>query len=279
MRDKNIIDKIHVKQLEMLEIFHDICQKLNLKYTISSGTLLGAARHGGFIPWDDDTDVAMPREDYEIFIKEANKFIPEGFYLEHYSLNKNCINYYAKIMNLNTTWIVEENENNPNIKQCLSMDIFPIDRFDSPSQLNYFKRKNSFFKKLRWHYFIKAKSSSLLKKIASTILIYPISKLIGLKNINRMHDNNRKKYTDNKGPYTLADTNIAPKCFEYKLFEEFTSIEFEGKTFCAIKNYHTYLTEKYGDYMKLPPEDKRVVHLAKIIDLDKPYTDYIKIKK
>ena len=119
----------------------------------------------------------------------------------------------------------------------------------------------------------------MLKKIASTILVYPLSKLIGLRNINKMQDNNRKKFTKNKGSYTLADTINTLKCLDYNLFEEFTTVEFEDKKLCAIKDYKTYLTIIYGDYMQLPPEDKRVVHLAKIIDLDKPYTEHIKTKR
>ena len=97
-----LLKDIHNKQLNILLVFDKICRENGFKYSLSSGTLLGAVRHKGFIPWDDDVDVVMPREDYEQFISVANKILPEGYFLEHFKTNKNTCDLYARLIDVNT---------------------------------------------------------------------------------------------------------------------------------------------------------------------------------
>ena len=146
---EELMQKAHCKILEILTIFDDLCKKLNLKYTLSSGTLLGAVRHKGFIPWDDDVDVAMPREDYEIFVKNANSMLPDGFFLQHYTTDKHYMHIFAKLKNSNTTWIESGIGPKKNMNHGIYIDIFPIDSLKDPKKLKGYRRKTWFLSKIK----------------------------------------------------------------------------------------------------------------------------------
>ena len=278
LHSQDLIDKIHKVQLDLLEQFDSLCKKLNLKYTLSSGSLLGAVRHKGFIPWDDDVDVAMPREDYEILIKEANKHLLDGYFLQHFTTDKNSINYFAKLRNLNTTWIIDQDDLTKDNKLGFGMDIFPIDRIKGEKERRKLAVQIKYFiHPLRSNYKLCFKNKNIIKKVLS-VPVFLAARLFSKKAINKMQDKLEKKY--NFGENSCADFILKQRIMPYKIFEEYTTIEFEGKQFSCIKDTDTYLKTIYGtNYMDLPPVKKRVVHLAKIIDTQKSYTHYLKNKE
>lgn len=271
-RSDELIKTIHEKQLEMLRIFHNLCEQLGLKYTLSSGTLLGAVRHKGFIPWDDDIDVSMPREDYEILIKEANGLLPDGFFLQHYTTEKEHPWLFAKLRNSNTTWI-EKGVEGININHGLGMDIFPIDRISAEKLDKVTKKSNHMYSLI---HIKNAKDGKSFKKWYKRI-VYDAMKcfrwLISTNKIIKNFDEFLKK--NGYGELTTADILRRNKTMPYSFFDEYERIKFEGEYFWAIKNRLQYLEIVYGkDYMQLPPEEKRVIHIAEIIDLDKSYKYY-----
>ena len=278
-RNEELLNKIHEKQLDLLEKFDELCNKLNLKYSISSGTLLGAVRHKGFIPWDDDVDVVMPREDYEILIKEANKNLPEGYFLQHFTTDKYAVNMFAKIRNSNTTWITDADTLKKEHNMGFGMDVFPVDKIADRDQQKKLRKKNKKYIALRRSYNWNTQHSSLFKKIVSKFILFPIARVVGLYMVNKNEDKLHRKFS--KGDYTYADSFMGNcnKFMPYSIFEEYTTIEFEGKQFRCVKEYEQYLIAMYGDdYMQLPPVEKRHTHLAKVIDCEKPYIKYIKNK-
>lgn len=276
-RSDELMDKIHKVQVDLLDKFVEVCEKLNLKYTLSSGTLLGAVRHKGFIPWDDDIDVAMVREDYEIFIKEANNHLPDGYFLQHFTTDKNAINSFAKIRNLNTTWIIEQDDLTKDNKLGFGMDIFPIDRINGEKERKKLARKLVYFiSPLRSQNKLNFSNKSFFEKLLC-IPTSLLSKILGRKKINIMQDKLEKKY--NYGEFSCGDFLLKKKLMPHKMFEEYTTVEFEGKQYCSIKDKEKYLEYVYGkNYMELPPVEKRVCHLAKIIDTEKSYKNYLKRK-
>lgn len=276
VRTQEIIDKIHGIQKELLDKFVEVCKKLNLRYTLSSGSLLGAVRHKGFIPWDDDIDVAMVREDYEIFIKEANKHLPEGFELQHFTNSKYAFNCFAKVRNNNTAWIYSSDTMTAKNNMGFGIDVFPIDRIESERKLKKLSKKNRIISLLRGSYSLKTYHTTKMIKLAS-ILLFPIARMLGLRRINKLQDNLEKKY--NYGESTCGDSLRKNKIMPFSIFENYIDIEFEGDKYKCIKDYDTYLRIIYGDdYMELPPEEKRKIHLADIIDCEKSYLNYVKKK-
>lgn len=273
---KDLIDEVHDAELDLLEKFDSICSRLNLTYTLSSGTLLGAVRHGGFIPWDDDIDVSMVRADYEIFIREANEILPDGYFVQHYTTEKECPNVFAKLRNSNTTWITYEHKN-LNINHGIGMDIFPIDRVDDPAKLKEIKRKTAIWTALKNCYdieYIKTIKNKFKKAVG--YFVHPLSKMMQRKKIIKKQDEFNKG--NGCGEWTTADLIKRDKLLPYDIFEEYEDIIFENKKFKCIKNKERYLTIVYGEnYMTLPPIDKRVVHLVETVDCNTPYV--LKIKQ
>ncbi len=277
MHNNELIKEIHAVQFDLLEKFSEVCGQLNLKYTLISGSLLGAVRHKGFIPWDDDIDVAMPREDYEVFIKNANSLLPQGYFLQHYKTEKYAPNVFAKLRNSNTTWICYEHEK-LNINHGIGMDIFPIDRVSDPKKLKRISRKTQIYIALiNCHEISYIRTIKRLHRKILGYLLFPISRIIGKRRLLIKQD----KFNIGKqsGEWTTADEMLRNIIMPYSVFESFEDIEFEGKKFSAIKEFDQYLKIIYGsNYMELPPEDKRVTHIAKTVDCHVPYTEYINIK-
>ena len=114
------------KELELLKIFIEVCDKLQLNYFAVEGTLLGAVRHQGFIPWDDDIDVGMMRQDFEVFVQQAGKLLPEGFFLQTHQTDPEYAQHFAKLRNSDTVFL-ETTYKNLNINHGIYIDIFPFD--------------------------------------------------------------------------------------------------------------------------------------------------------
>lgn len=271
----NQIEQIHSVQLDLLKKFREVCQKLNLRYTLSSGSMLGAVRHGGFIPWDDDIDVAMPRPDYEVLVKRANDLLPNGYFLEHYSTEKDCPNVFAKLKNSNTTWLSYEYRD-LDINHGIGMDIFPIDRVKDPQKLNKIAKKTFILILLKnccdinYIKTIKRKHKKLM-----AYLIMPFAKLMGRRRLLIKMDKFNKKYE--VGEWTTGDVILRNKLMPYDLFAEYEDVDFENDKFSCIKNRDGYLSVVYGkNYMELPPEEKRVVHIVETVDCDKSFQEYLK---
>lgn len=268
------IDEIHKVQLDLLEKFDAVCKELHLKYTLSSGSLLGAVRHEGFIPWDDDIDVAMVREDYEILVGKANSVLPHGYFFQHYLTEKNCPNVFAKLCNSNTTWIPHEYKK-LRINHGIGMDIFPVDRVENPKNIKKIKRKTFIFLCLKnccdFSYIGTIRNP--YKKFVS-FFVFLAAKIIGRKRIIAKAD--AFNMGTGKGEWTTADVQKRNKLIPYSVFETYEDIVFEGKPFSCIKDRETYLEIVYGkDYMSLPPEKDRVCHVVQAVDVNTPYVDYI----
>ena len=125
---KDRIQEVWQHEQDILNVFHDVCLKNNLKYSLIFGTLLGAARHKGFIPWDDDIDVIMPREDYEKLLSIWEKEVPEGYLIQNKRTNDDFTQNFSKIRKNHTTFIQDEIEKTKKYHTGVFIDIFPADR-------------------------------------------------------------------------------------------------------------------------------------------------------
>lgn len=267
---KDELKKIQMIQLEMLVEVDRICKKCGIKYNIIAGTLLGAVRHGGYIPWDDDADVAFLRPEYEKF-REACKteLDTTRFYFQDH---RNTDGYrwgYGKIRRKNTIFLRENQEMMP-YEQGIFIDIFPLDTVPGFYPLRAINNFHCFIiRKALWSEVGQyTEKNFIIKRIYCIINRIPREKIF--KHYNKMRDfwngnlYNRKDYSRfEKRKWVRILTFPTPnKQYGYKKkwYEESSKYLFENIEFNGIKEADDYLSFKFGDYMKLPPEDQRKVH-------------------
>lgn len=253
-------------QLEELKILKDLAKYLNennYTYFLCAGTLLGAVRHKGFIPWDDDIDILMPREEYSRLIKEYNQNpIKKDYTLKALELN-NSGYPFAKLVTNN---IVIESKSAED--KNLWIDIFPIDGYpdDYDESLKLEKRiltrkgmiylHTTSFKNI-W------KEKKSVKNRILKMFLKPISMLVPVKTSAKKIQKMATKYKYSTSKYVGGSVwgyGIQERMEKEKVFSSAAELEFEGEKFCAPIGYKEYLSNIYGDYMKLPPEEKRVTH-------------------
>lgn len=253
--DSNELKKL---QVEMLDVFDAFCKKNGIRYWLDFGTLLGAVRHKGFIPWDDDVDIAMLREDYE---KAAELFNAQSDGLIQFQTpfnNKDYAYPFGKLVNTKT---VLYEYGTKGIVTGVYVDVFVYDHApdDAQASKKIFKKRD-FLGRIRRLKLPIREGIGGAKKIAYVVgssLLLPISR----NSINRKLDKNARKYEKvetNKvssfaDPYDSTYFSV-----DKATFLEQTELEFEGKLYPAPKNYDYWLQVLYGNYMELPPVEKRV---------------------
>ncbi len=245
-------------QICILTYVADFCERNEIRYWIDSGTLLGAIRHKGYIPWDDDIDIGMLREDYDKFSKLFNAYESQYSFV----CMENSADFYlpfGKVYDKNTI-LYEPDENGQ--KLAVNIDIFVYDNApDDEAELKKMYDKRDFWRRIYWmqNSYID-KNGNIVKVILKYIrrLYYRVR----YKNKNPIEEMilNSKKYmmcqTGHVGNFTAF---VRMSC-DKSVFASFVEVEFEGKKYKAPIGYDEWLRILYGDYMKLPPEEKRISH-------------------
>lgn len=277
--------KIWDIELELLDVFDGLCRKYNLRYFFFWGSLLGAVRHHGFIPWDDDIDVVMPREDYDKLAEEAVKDVKLPYFL----LTKDTVDesYYAciKLMKENTTFL---QKNFITQKPCLAhhgicIDIVPLDGFPIKRTVRlkqYLKQK--VYYSLANKLVMGHRSPASLKEHIKQLIV-PVSRWYCAKN-GRSYciEQFEKQRSVAKWDHSelIVDSghhHVFPK----SIFSDVVYLDFEGRKVPAPANYDLVLKEIYGDYLALPGPKNRLITdheaMGYIVDPDIPYIDYLEI--
>ena len=264
--DQRQLRRLQMIQLEMLKEVDRICKKCGIKYNIIAGTLLGAVRHGGYIPWDDDADVAFLRPEYEKFRRACKKELDRSrFYFQDDRNTKGYRWGYGKIRRKDTLFLREYQEHMP-YAQGVFIDVFPLDGVPD----NYFLRSLKNFecfciRKILWSKVGKIAEKNIWKRFAFEVLDkLPEDKV--LRYYHRMICHANKKKTRMVRILMFPTPNEEWGYYRY-WYEKSTDIVFEGIEFQGIKDYDSYLSFKFGDYMELPPVEERKVHPVSKLDL------------
>ena len=256
--------EIQMESLKVLKVVKKICEKEGIQYSLAWGTLLGAVRHKGFIPWDDDVDVMMPRSEYERFISYCKNNADElkPFQIIHYSNNQQYVYVLARFSNSKFT---VDYKNVRDYGLGTFVDIYPLDGLGN----TYEEACKNMKKNRTLMHLIKLLNTDHFEPspdgIAKTIMKYPVylyAKANGLNNLISKFDKRCKSisYTDSLFVGIPTVETMESCIIQKKWIEEYTSIAFEDDTFPAPKMYDELLKHRYGNYMQLPPLEQQIAH-------------------
>ncbi|SHF22128.1 LicD family protein [Alkalibacter saccharofermentans] len=267
--DNNKIKKLKKLELEILKYIDELCKQHSLNYYLVGGTLLGAIRHKGFIPWDDDIDIGMMRDDYNKLIYLLAEDQSDKYFVQNFQTDPEYPRYITKIR-LNGTQFIEGHLKDYNMHHGIFIDIFPLDKIKDKNDKKLDFRVNCAKKVLTLRTIRNGhiEHMSKNKRIVAKIL-RPLTFLIPLRFYDSLID---YIYGYENGGDSNYVTNFSSQygwrkqTFPIDVYGEGTYLEFEGHQFMAPDKWEVILKSLYGDYMKLPPEEKRnsghdVVHI------------------
>lgn len=271
----NFDDNFRQKLIEMMAFFHDFCVKNNIKYYALGGTMLGAARHNGMIPWDDDIDVGIPRSDYNRLIELLNK---QSFNIYKIAFPGDGTDYpylYAKLYDSSTTLV--EKLRSP-FKRGLFIDIFPLDGLCDDEKMiskkfRYVRRKIMFYVSsmtcIRKNRGVLKNLTVILTRCIPNFLYNRKRNAIKINELCQSFGFDEKKYGGNFfGHWGLKEI------MNNSIMGTPTLYKFENIYIYGVEDYDGYLTRLYGDWKTLPPKEKRItIHDFIECDLEKSYQE------
>lgn len=262
-----VLRRMQLVQLEILLEFDRICKEHNLKYQLFAGTLLGAIRHKGFIPWDDDIDVIMKRDEYDKFINICKSNPNDKYFLQNYETDPNFFRQFSRLRK-NNTLCLQKAYKDINMHHGIFIDIFPLDNVKTNSiaeklryKLLYFLMKVNFIRNRS----ISKKSHLVIKRVIARI-VRSTNIILNNTSFNKLKTKVMKIYNNKHTGYLNHMTNgtTTARFHKYLIsFDDYTKTierDFEGYKFPIPENYDKILTNIFGDYMKLPPKDMQRSH-------------------
>ena len=258
-------DELKQIELDILTKIDHVCRKNYFCYSLCGGTLLGAIRHKGYIPWDDDIDIAMPRDDYDKFLNYCISNEKEcGFRIVSTVNDKRYAYLFAKACALNT--VIEEENFNPNGADVgVYVDIFPIDGLGSKEEAKSNFEATRFKRELlvarNWKRFFRSKTHAWYIEPVR-FAFWLMSRFVRANTLIEKIDQYYLRFPLSQSEYAavVCGSYREKEILPIEVLNTFTEVEFEGKRFMAFEKYDDYLRSIYGDYMKLPPKDKQMSH-------------------
>ena len=260
--------ELQLKILEIYKAVRIILEKHNLRYFAIGGTAIGAVRHGGFIPWDGDMDIAMPREDYNKFLDILDRELPEKYFLRRASSSLHIFTKYAKVIDKETTLIEKAVQKFPERDGGVFFDIFPVDGISDNKLVAFYD-------------ITILNIVNLLDRLFAFDILYlgTILNWTGFpKFCRKVHERVASKHSVYKTK-EFAFKFLYPKNntikFKSSWISELIDLKFEDTTVKIFKDYDDYLKTNFGNYMQLPPlSEQQDNHFPVYLNLEKPYTEY-----
>lgn len=272
-QDELDIKRVRAAELEILDVVDAFCRNHQIKYSLAYGTLLGAVRHGGFIPWDDDIDIMMLREDYDRFLDLWQNNPSQGYILQNKQTDPELPNTFTKIRKDHTTFLQFESERHCSYHLGIFIDLFPLDRV-APTRLSQYGQQIDLMFYLLFNRGYSSAHGGLVHVIEKALLKMVKSRKYA--DISEKWGKRAQRWKDHDTAQLLSACTKR-ECrlfFPSDLFDEVTDITFAGKSYLAVKKTDAYLKTMYGDYMTLPPEEERVwTHHPFIVDFEHNYEE------
>lgn len=259
---KNLED-LHKQLFILLCEFDDFCKENNIKYSLTSGTLIGAIRGKGFIPWDDDIDVMMDRENYEKFtelcINKLNNDPKNPLKFDDYRFDCHYTLFFSRFVKTNVR--VETRvqiDSHPYLYEGLCLDVFPFDYVNDSKILKPFM--NIYIKFLHSASRCKTLKVESIKTFIKKVLFFPFSRKFLRTRYRHLVYKGQNRYAQNKSVAICSfnffrKNSIKTFYYDQNIFNEFVSVKFEGRDFPVIKDYDVFLRKIFGNYM-VPPKGK-----------------------
>lgn len=253
------LEELKQIQLDILEVIDNFCVQNGIRYSLACGSMLGAIRHKGYIPWDDDIDIYIPRDDYKRFIQ----IFPEELgHIKVASLEREPKWNRAYAQAYDSRTIMNEYAHTP-LKVGVYIDIYPIDNVpDSDDAWLRYNKIRRFLIRIQEIKYIPIHWNRTIQKnlvlIIGKIMLLPFSSRIIAKSIN--HFAQRYNGMGYGRSFECVQGMLQKRPFQSSLMTDFIRIQFENQHFTIMKDYDAYLTNAYGNYMKLPPKEKQISH-------------------
>lgn len=272
----NEIRELQLKELELLKVFKSFCDRHGLLFYFCGGCCIGALRHKGFIPWDDDIDVFMPREDYEKLYTLWKEYGDnEKYPILRTTKDFFCGNIFTTIVDANTTWIKPEFVN-LDVPQGIPMDIFPLDGCPKGGWARKMQMKDAMLYSL-YSAQVVPKNHGGIVALGSKILLGLVPKKMRYK-LCRHYEKKMSKYSFKESEYVTelcAGPHYMRNQYPRSAFDSAVYREFEGMDMPIPIGYDEYLKTAFGDYMTMPPKEKQKAHHDLVFaDLHNSYKKY-----
>ena len=267
-----VLQRLWSTEIEILDVIDRVCTENGLRYSLAYGTLIGAVRHKGFIPWDDDIDVIMPREDYEKLLAVWSIAAPKGFLIQNTRTDPDFTQNFTKIRKDHTAFLQSEEERGKKYHKGIFVDIFPGDRL-APTKAGCKMQYAACAVNLLYSRGYTSGSTGIIGLAERLLLKMPKNwqRVCREAAERRMRCWNGK----NSAGYVFPNTiKCSRKYYPADIFENMSTIEFCGKWYQSVSNPDEVLRVEYGDYMCLPPEEERVwTHHPILIDFEHNYEE------
>lgn len=263
------IRPLQLKILEILQAVDKTCKEHNLRYYLTAGTMLGAIRHKGFIPWDDDADIAMPRPDYDLFMRDFKQLMPERYEAKCMENTEEFSAPFAKIYDTQTTLIEKTYIDSFG---GVYIDVFPLDGVpDSKIAQWWHFTRYQYYKKVNYFVYRDAYKHGHGPACWLPLLA---QKIYTKQKIKRKLQKLQTAYDYDKSNFVVDHDDGWKGVLKKEILGKPTAVMFENNEFLGLEHSDEYLSQKYGDYMTIPPHGKQHQHNFYYLNLEKSYKDF-----